>query len=140
MIIMNILRGVLAFVIGLVVGSIVNGGLIHLGMQIIPPPAGADVLTPEGLQASIHLFEPKHFVTPFVAHAIGTLVGALIAVLIATQHRMKIGYAIGALFLVGGIYMVTLLPAPMWFNVVDLVVAYFPMAWLGGKLAVKFRP
>jgi hypothetical protein len=32
-----------------------------------------------------------------------------------------------------------MLPAPMWFNVVDLVGAYLPMAWLGGRLAPMRR-
>ena len=50
-------------------------GLIMLSGKVIPPPAGSDVATMEGLKASLHLFEPKHFVFPFLAHALGTLVG-----------------------------------------------------------------
>ncbi len=30
--------------------------------------------------------------------------------------------------------MVLQLPSPMWFNALDLIVAYIPMAYLGGKL------
>jgi hypothetical protein len=30
-----------------------------------------------------------------------------------------------------------MMPAPMWFNVMDLVGAYLPMAYLGGKLAIR---
>jgi hypothetical protein len=30
---------------------------------------------------------------------------------------------------------VFMLPSPMWFNTVDLVVAYIPMAYLGGMIA-----
>jgi len=30
-----------------------------------------------------------------------------------------------------------MIPGPTWFAAVDIVIAYIPMAWLGGKLAVK---
>lgn len=136
----NLLRNTLAVVLGLVIGSIVNMSLIHVGMQLIPLPTGADVSTPEGLQAAIHLFEPQHFLTPFLAHAVGTLVGAFVAVLIAASQRQNIGYVVGVFFLAGGVYMVTILPAPLWFNALDVVVAYLPMAWLGGRIALRARP
>ena len=69
------LRNILGFVAGLIVGGIVNMALINFGPMVIPPPAGADITTMEGLQAAMPLFEPKHFVFPFLAHALGTLVG-----------------------------------------------------------------
>jgi hypothetical protein len=37
----------------------------------------------------------------------------------------------------GGVYMVNILPSPMWFNVLDLGLAYFPMAFLGYRLGRK---
>lgn len=72
---------------------------------------------------------------PFLAHAIGTLVGAFLAAKIAASHGLKLSLSIGVLFLVGGIQMSMMLPAPMWFDVLDLGVAYLPMGWLGWKLA-----
>ena len=36
-----------------------------------------------------------------------------------------------------GIMMVMMLPSPMWFTLVDLGLAYIPMAYLAGKLAVE---
>lgn len=131
---MKIVRNVLAVLIGLLVGGLVNSGIIMLSSSVIPPPADADVTTMEGLKSAMHLFEPKHFIMPFLAHALGTFVGALVAALIASSHKMKFAMAIGFLFLIAGIINVFLLPAPMWFNVVDLVLAYIPMAYLGGKI------
>ena len=40
-------------------------------------------------------------------------------------------------FLIGGVYMVFIFPAPLWFIVGDLVLAYIPMGWLGWKLSNK---
>lgn len=131
-----IVRNTLAVLAGLLLGSAVNMGLIMISGSIIPPPAGADVTTMDGLTKSIHLFEPKHFLMPFLAHALGTLVGAFIAALIAATRKMTFALVVGVCFLVGGVMNAMMLPSPMWFNVVDLVGAYIPMAWIGGRLAV----
>jgi hypothetical protein len=88
----------------------------------------------DGLKASMHLFEPKHFIFPFLAHALGTLVGAIVAALIAATHKMKFALAIGLFFIIGGIINVLTLPSPQWFTIVDLVGAYIPMGWIGGKI------
>jgi len=129
-----VVKNILAVIAGIFIGSAVNMGLIMLSPSIIALPEGVNPADPESLKANIHLFESKHFVMPFLAHALGTLVGAVIAALIAATHKIKMALIIGGVFLIGGIMMVFQIPAPMWFNIVDLVGAYFPMAWLGGKL------
>ena len=74
---------------------------------------------------------------PFLAHAVGTFVGAYLAAFIAATHKIQFALAVGAFFLVGGIWSVFLLPSPLWFTVVDLVVAYIPVSFLAGRLAMK---
>ena len=44
--------------------GIVNMGLIIAGPMLVPPPAGVDVSSAESIAASIHLFEPQHFLFP----------------------------------------------------------------------------
>lgn len=132
-------RNILAVVLGLVIGSVVNMGFITAGGTVISPPAGADVNTTEGLKAAMHLFEPRHFLFPFLAHALGTFVGAAVAALVATNRKFQMAMIIGVVFLAGGISMVLMLPSPLWFDVLDLVCAYIPMAWLGWKLAERNR-
>lgn len=127
----RVLRNVLAVLAGLVIGSAVNGGLIALSPSLIPPPAGVDVSTAESLSKAIHLFEPRHFIMPFLAHALGTMAGAIAAYLIAASHKATLAYVIGAVFLCGGIAACFMIPAPAWFMVLDLAAAYLPMAWLG---------
>ncbi|WP_291286027.1 hypothetical protein [Flavobacterium sp.] len=132
-----ILRNTIAVIIGLFVGSIVNMAIILMSSSIIPAPNGADVTTIEGLKATMHLFEPKHFLFPFLAHAIGTFAGAGTTALIAIGHKTKLGLVIGAFFLLGGIINVCSLPSPVWFNITDLLFAYIPAAYLATKLVVK---
>lgn len=130
-----IVRNILAIIAGAFLGGMVNMGIIMVSGSIIPPPEGADLTTTEGLKESMHLFKPINFLMPFLAHALGALVGAFIAALIAASHKMKLALVIGFFFLIGGIMMVFMLPSPTWFTILDLVVAYIPMAWIGGKLA-----
>ena len=124
-----ILRNILAVLAGIIVGSTINMALISVSGTIIPPPNGADVTTTEGLQATMHLFEPKHFLFPFLAHALGTLTGAFLAATIAASHKFKFAMAIGLFFLAGGIASVFMLPSPAWFTILDLTLAYLPMAF-----------
>lgn len=133
------LRPTLAVLIGFILGSAVNMALITLGGKVIPPPPGADVTTMEGLKASLHLFQPRHFLFPFLAHALGTLVGAFIATLIVKGMSNIPGYIVGGLFLLGGIANVIMLPGPLWFTAVDLVLAYAPTARLGIVLAKRMQ-
>lgn len=132
-----IIKNIIAVIVGIVVGSAVNMGIVMISGSIIPPPEGGDITTMEGLKATMHLFEPKHFVFPFLAHALGTLVGAFVAAKIAASHKIKMALIIGAFFFVGGVVNISMLGGPIWFSVLDLAVAYIPMAFLGGKWALK---
>ena len=133
----QVIRLVLAVVAGLVIGSVVNMSLIMVSGSVIPPPAGADVTTTEGLKASLHLFEPRHFIFPFLAHSLGTLVGAVVATLLTPGRTSGPAYGVGFAFLLGGIASVYMLPAPPWFSALDLVAAYLPAAWLGHRLVSR---
>jgi hypothetical protein len=134
-----LLRNIAAVLLGIVVGSVINMCLIMVSGKVISPPAGADVTTMEGLKASMHLFEPQHFLFPFLAHALGTLAGAVVAATIAASRKVTCAFVVGAFFLVGGIANVFMLPAPLWFNAVDLILAYLPMAWLGSRRALAVK-
>jgi len=51
-------------------------GIITLGGQLIPPPAGGNVADMNSIAENMYLYGPIHFISPFLAHAVGTLVGA----------------------------------------------------------------
>ena len=134
---MKILRNILAVILGWGIGSAVNMGLITAGHSVYPLE-GVDPNDMEALAAAMPDASFEHFIFPFLAHALGTLIGALVAVLIAATHKMKFAYAIGGLFLLGGIMVTFMIPAPTWFIVVDIAFAYIPMAWIGGKIGMSF--
>ena len=132
-----ILKNILAVIAGWIGGSIINIGLVNFGHKLIPIE-GIDPNSMTELAAVMPTLEFKYFIFPFLAHALGTLVGAIIAGSIALNHKMKFSLAIGVLFLLGGIMVNYMLPGPAWFVATDILFAYIPMAWLGGKIAIKY--
>ena len=131
-----IIKNILAVIAGWVGGSILNMGLIRLGHTLFPIE-GVDPNDMSELADVMPDLEFKYFIFPFLAHALGTLVGATIAGLIAASHKMKLSLGIGVLFLLGGIMVNYMLPGPNWFTAADILIAYIPMAWIGGTIAIK---
>jgi hypothetical protein len=132
-----IIQNILAILVGIILGSIVNMGIIQAGGTIIPPPEGVDPTDWESVKSAMHLYGPQHFIMPFLAHALGAFIGALTAGMIASNRKMLFALLIGVFFLLGGIVSLFLLPSPVWFSITDLVFAYIPFAWLGGKLSIR---
>lgn len=134
--IMNpIARNILAAIVGFIIGSVVNLGLVTIGMSVVPLPEGTDVSTMEALRESMKFLSPVNFIFPFVGHALGTLTGAFVAAKLAASHHRKFAIGIGVIFLIGGIAMILNCGGPVWFIASDLLLAYLPMALLGGFLA-----
>ena len=73
-----ILRNILAVLAGAFLGGLINMGLIIIGGKLIAPPEGMNVMDLESIKAHIDLFQPKHFLFPFLAHAVGTMVDAFV--------------------------------------------------------------
>jgi hypothetical protein len=134
----GIVLNVLVFAACVIAGGFINDLIIQYSGAVIPPPAGFDLTTGEGFKAAAAVIEPKHFIMPFLAHAVGTLVGAFLVTLLIKERKLFRALLIGFLFFLVGVYMVFVLPSPLWFDAVDLGLAYIPMAWIGYKLALRF--
>lgn len=128
-----IVRNILAVVVGAVVCIFLNGLLLGLMMKAVGTPEGFD---PNDI-STYSLLEARHYLSPFVAHALPSLIGGLIAAMIAATRKMTFALTVGGLHLLGGIAAAFMIPAPTWFIALDLIVAYLPMAWIGGKLVSR---
>ena len=121
------LKNIGIVILGLIIGMIVNMGLIISGGIVFVP---------------LEKFEPmnamnwdfKYFIFPFLAHSIGTFSGAFIVSELSKKSNIIMPLIVGFYFLAGGIYMVTILPAPTWFVLLDIILCYIPMALLGWKI------
>ena len=129
----QVVRYFLAIFAGALMGSIVNMLIISFSTTIIPLPEGADNSSIQSLEDTIHLFQFKHFIMPFLAHALGSLIGGAIAAWIAPNHKLLVALTIGAFFIRRNNDGYST-PFPIWFNVIDLTLAYLPMSWIGYRI------
>ncbi len=93
----RIIRNILAVIAGWLLGSVINLSLIKIGHSVFPIE-GIDPSDMEALAEVMPTLDFKYFIFPFLAHALGTLIGAFIAGLIAANHKMKFALGIGAFF------------------------------------------
>jgi len=139
------LKNILGLLIGAISAVLINGGIIAIGPMLIPLPPGAIVPPPDAnMTEAIEIMkknEPllgfRDYIIPFLAHALGSLLGAIVAVIISSTHKLTWGLLVSALHLVGGITMAYLLEFPMPFSAIDLIGAYLPMGYLGWLLGKK---
>lgn len=138
---LHILKRTLVIFISLFAGAMLNGAIINYSNKVFAPIfPGLDLNTAEGLQAAMPHMSPEHFLFPFLAHALGTLLSALLITRFLKSQQFVFSMMAGILFLLGGVSMVVMLPeTPIWFVLVDLIGAYIPMAYLGYKLAFKSK-
>tara|TARA_Y100000813_G_C24098362_1_gene321707 strand:- start:55 stop:459 length:405 start_codon:yes stop_codon:yes gene_type:complete len=132
----NILKNIAAVVLGWLGGSIINMLLVQAGHSLFPME-GVDINDLDSLAAAMPNLSAEHFLFPFLAHAIGTFVGAFTAVKIAGSRHQSMAMIVGCIFLIGGIVAVVMFGGPLWFKALDLIVAYLPMAYLAHKVASK---
>lgn len=134
----NHMKSILLSMLGLVLGALTNGIIVQIGSSVIAAPKGFDLSTEEGLASAMPLMGFEHFVFPFLAHAIGTFIGAYFVARVRVEKPLIHAMAIGFAFLAGGVMMVMILPqTPLWFILLDLLVAYLPMAYLGYRLGTS---
>lgn len=135
---MKIVKHIGIWIASILVGAISNSLVLQLGLMLIPPPVGANFNTPEGLAASMPLLSLKHFISPFAAHASGSLVSAILLTWLLKASSKNPALIAALIFFAGGLYMVMILPSPLWFDMLDLCLAYFPMGllgyWIGRKI------
>ena len=123
----QIFKNIGIVILGIIIGMVVNMGLIIGGGMIVPMSETIDPMN------AIN-WDFKYFIFPFLAHSIGTLSGAFIVSKISRKSHIIMPLIVGFYFLSGGLYMVTILPAPTSFICLDLILCYIPMALLGWKI------
>lgn len=132
-------NSIVVFFLALFTGMGVNMGMLFVGSWLVPLPAGVDTSTREGLRLALPLLEVRHFLFPFLAHAMGTLTGAFIVAGYARSNTFRYAMLIAGLFFAGGLSTIIGMPSPLWFSITDLLLAYFPMAWAAHSFAEKLR-
>ena len=103
------LRSILAVIAGWFVGSVVNMSIISFYPSIFPLPEQIIEGDMQSLIDHAHLLEIPNLISVFLAHGLGTLVGAFLAAKIGVSRHLLLSMIIGGLFLLGGIAINTML-------------------------------
>lgn len=137
-------RAIIGVIVGLLVGSAVNMGIVVFSWTLYPAPEGidpwsSDPAMQEKAMAWIGTLPAGAFLWAWVAHWAGALAGAAVAILIHGRRSYVPGLIVGGLFTLGGIANLFMIPCPVWFPFLDLP-SYLLVAWLAGKWLVRDRP
>ena len=152
---------VLAVVGGLVVAFALIMVIELVGNSIYPPPAGIDVSDIDELGAAMEQVPTGSLLFVLLAWVVGTVCGAwvaarlggpMLAVARAAFAWLGMGRAaaaletgtmpmidalvVGTVLLFAGVAILVMLPHPVWFTVIGVIV-FLPAAWLGGLLAMR---
>ncbi|WP_372898289.1 hypothetical protein [Stieleria sp.] len=129
------IRKVMAVVAGLIAGSIFNMALVGLSHAVYPLPQEIDPNDFEAFREHVKAngMPTGALLIVLAAHAGGSFVSGLVCGLIAKRTWYLAAGALGILWMCGGITMLMMLPAPIWFAVADTIL-YVPVALLGVRL------
>lgn len=112
------MRIALATIVGFIVGNVVNMGIIRF---FIPVEVAAGMDENEAMLKTMESFTALDFMIPLAAHVLGVLSGLIVARLICKTSNIPI-YIIGGLHMLGTILVQFMIPAPVWFNIIDMVI------------------
>ena len=96
-----IVRNIIAVIIGLVIGNVVNMSLVQIGYTVYPLKINTNDM--EALAKFLETADAKYYIFPFIAHAAGTLFGAFFAALFSKNRNFGVALIIGGFFFLGGI-------------------------------------
>lgn len=127
------LRIALALMAGLIAAFIFNSVTLQL-LESLTGMVPDGEMSPEQFADHIAGLEPWQFMVPFAAHVIGSFAGGFIAASLSKTQPEVLAVAVGLLHLAGGVANVVMIPHPIWFVILDLTLAYVPVAWLAYKI------
>ena len=129
-------RSILAVVAGVVVASLVIWLLELAAMMVYPPPPGLDFSDASAVRAAMEKIPLGALICVLAAQTVGTFSGACVAASISCSSQGVHALAVGAFVMLAGIGNMLMIPHPVWFWVISLLL-YLPSAYFGGLLASR---
>lgn len=109
---------VLATILGFIASMGVNMAIINFGIPVTVE-AGGDM---DAARLKVmESFTAMEYLIPLSAHIFGVLIGLIVARLICKTSNIPI-YIVGGLHMLGTVIVSFMIPAPVWFNIVDLIL------------------
>lgn len=133
-------RNILAILIGLVAGGVLNMAIVSASHAVYPLPDDVDPNNLKEFQAHIeaHGLPTGALLMVLAAHAGGSFASGFVCGLIARRPWYAAAIGLGILWTCGGVAALMMLPSPLWFAIADLVL-YIPAAVLGVRWGAALR-
>jgi site-specific recombinase len=133
----SVLKGIAAVVAGFVAATVVmmivetiNGRVFHSELA-----RAAEGLTDrEAIRALLSTAPVSAFLVVLLGWILGGVAGGWVAARLSVQASLRHGLIVGGLLTLAGVANNLMIPPPMWFWVVSLVV-FLPAAYAGARLA-----
>ena len=129
-------RKILATLAGLATGFVVIMLLETVSHKLYPPPPGLDLKDPAALKALIASMPLTAFLLVLLAYALASLLGGLVATLVAGRRATGPALVVGGVLMAGGVANVVMIPHPAWFVAASLAL-YLPLAYAGARLVLQ---
>jgi hypothetical protein len=129
------IRRILAVIGGILVGSIGVWLMERLGHSLYPFPVG---LKPDDLEGFKKYVENLPFMGKFIVilgYALGALISGFVATKIADNGKPTAAIICGVIFTFFTIYNMVMLPTPIWFWILGVLV--WGLVLVGYKLALN---
>ena len=131
-------RNILAVFAGLVVGMIVNMGVIFLNAYVLyPMPPGTSMQEPESFNAYLATLPATAFLVVIAAHLGQAFFGGWTAACLGASSPVRLALTVGVITMIGGIFNLMNLEAPKWMAVE--VPLYLLVAYVAGKIEENRR-
>jgi hypothetical protein len=130
----QVMRDILAVLVGWIVGMAVNMGFVFLNVALHPMPDGVTFNDKEGFAAYIETLPLMAFLIILVAHLGQAFFGGLAAAKISKKRPTTVAMIIGVLSLIGGYINMQSIPLPTWMWIE--MPLYLVFAWLAAYLVI----
>jgi len=130
------LRNVLAALAGFIVALLVIAGVQYISSILFPMPEGIDLQSAEEIRQWVETLPIAALFLVLLSYALGSFLGGMAIGIIAKNKAVAIAIGVGILLTLAGISNLLVIPHPLWFTVINLVL-YVPLTIFGAKTAVR---
>lgn len=135
----NALRSVIAVVAGFVLASAVMMVIEFINGHVLHPDLGtaaAGMTNPDAIRDLLASAPVSVFAVVLIGWLLGSVAGGWVTARIAPTSKINHALVLGVLLTLAGIANNLMIPPPLWFWIVGLLVLV-PGAWVGGRFATR---
>lgn len=131
-------KNILSVVVGLIAGFLIFYALEALSNKMYPLPPFFDLKKADWETAKffVDMIPVGAFLIVLLAYVFGSVMGGFLSFLISEKIQQPL--IVGSAFMIGGIVNLFMLPQPLWFAIISVMV-FLPFALVGGRIGMIIK-